>query len=198
MSNLYCTKCGKLHESMNETCDYCGYNMKSALKRFKERDLSSEEELTEGKETSTIISYQPIKESQTKTNYVSPIKTEGKKIRKPPSMNLVWAFRILIFISIAGFIVSTIMMFASELGGQLCEISFAGFFIFGGLTVVLLIPVWILESLTRTEGRSLCYVERRRHRTDCEECMDCFDCCPGRTCTSMNFLVLFALLLFKK
>jgi hypothetical protein len=183
---------------MNDTCDFCGYDMKEAMQRFKERGKSDQEEGTE-EESTTIISYQPVKEEQTKTTkYVSPIKTEGQKIRKAPNKNLVWAFRILIFISIAGFIVSTIMMFSSELGGQLCEISLIGFLLFAGLTVLLLIPVWILESLTRSEGRSLCYAERRRQKTDCEECMECFDCCPGTACTSMSFAFSLITLMFSR
>ena len=37
LEQLFCTNCGKLHESESETCEYCGYNMKEAIQRFKER-----------------------------------------------------------------------------------------------------------------------------------------------------------------
>ena len=37
--NLYCTSCGKLHESESKFCQYCGYDLESAILRFKGKRL---------------------------------------------------------------------------------------------------------------------------------------------------------------
>lgn len=44
MSELFCTKCGKLHESESEFCEYCGYDLKEAIRRFKEKKFSERAE----------------------------------------------------------------------------------------------------------------------------------------------------------
>jgi hypothetical protein len=44
MSELFCTKCGKLHESQSEFCEYCGYSLKEAIQRFKEKEMSKKHE----------------------------------------------------------------------------------------------------------------------------------------------------------
>lgn len=69
MSELFCTKCGKLHESESEVCEYCGYNLKEAFERFKTKKNgvknghitdSSKEEIEE-KEATGMEFYERIK-----------------------------------------------------------------------------------------------------------------------------------------
>ncbi|NPD88917.1 MAG: hypothetical protein HGN29_09330 [Asgard group archaeon] len=52
MSELYCANCEKLHESESRFCEYCGFDLKEAILRFKQKripvkyneSLSSQEE----------------------------------------------------------------------------------------------------------------------------------------------------------
>ncbi len=44
MSELFCTKCGKVHESQSEFCEYCGYDLKLAIQRFKEKQICEKHE----------------------------------------------------------------------------------------------------------------------------------------------------------
>ena len=39
MSELYCANCGKVHESESKFCEYCGFDLKEAILRFKQRRL---------------------------------------------------------------------------------------------------------------------------------------------------------------
>ena len=76
MSELFCTKCSKLHESQSEFCEYCGYDLKVAIQRFKER-----EELVKIKNTEDSSSDEVKEKDATGMEFYEQIK-EGEKRRK--------------------------------------------------------------------------------------------------------------------
>ena len=39
MSELFCANCGKVHESESKFCEYCGFDLKEAILRFKQKQL---------------------------------------------------------------------------------------------------------------------------------------------------------------
>ena len=124
---------------------------------------------------------------------------EGKKTRKVPSSTLKWILRILIFLSIAGVFVTFILMLAL-FESEACDYLFLAFFITMGLSFILLIPVVIVESLTRSKGRALCYSESRyRSSPDFSGCANCADCgnCFA-TFGSLGFIISLVFLLFSK
>ena len=208
MSELYCTNCGKLHESESEFCEYCGYDLKVALQRFKERkeqETTSEIEESipiekEEKEATGMEFYEQIKRGEKKrSRFEDPLKE--KKVRRIPSNKVKWAFRILFILTTVISCVSLFLML-HFFDSDFFDYFFGAFMIVICLFPIILIPFVIIESRVKTRGRSSCSCEGYRSTPDCSGCGDCGQCAECANCNAIfsgiSFIINLVFLLFSR
>ncbi len=72
MTKLHCVSCGKVHNSNNRYCEFCGYDLEDEILRFKQKQLpikyenskTSQKASEEGKQLQGMEFYQHIKKTE--------------------------------------------------------------------------------------------------------------------------------------
>jgi hypothetical protein len=103
-----------------------------------------------------------------------------------------WGLRITLIVTAIVFTISVILLFTGGEPGSspIYDIALFGMLISGGLMFIIIIPMWVAESLNRTGGRACCYTSRGYSSTpDCSGSDDCANCAECGRC--LNYISIF-------
>ncbi|MCG3222022.1 MAG: zinc-ribbon domain-containing protein, partial [Candidatus Heimdallarchaeota archaeon] len=170
MSKIYCSSCGKEHTINNRYCSSCGEDLEEIILDYKKKLLPIAFDNDKPKKSQPVDKWEErrqtvlkIKEQEKARERIAKLEEQQRiaeyektrKRRKVPSRKTFW-------IVLALFILSFVSTLASIFLSFNYDFAFITIIIFGVLTFVFLFAFLMINSLIKTKGLYLCYVEQGR------------------------------------